>query len=71
MEIFIRVLHKLMCYLGFHHYHDLDEAKDIVKGPPGLKIKGRFCCRCHDLQIDELDMNGKKAKPAKVTRIGN
>lgn len=69
MNILLFLLHKFLCFLGFHHYHSLDEAKAVIKGPPGLKVKGRYCCRCHDLQVDEIDMNGEKSKPGSIKRI--
>lgn len=70
MELLLGALHKFLCFLGFHHYHDINEAGTPIRGPEGMKIKGRFCCRCHDLQIDEIEMDGKKSKPAKVKRVG-
>ena len=49
------LLGKIQCFFGFHHYHDVNEIpKVVMRLPEGLTVKARVCCRCHDLDIQDI-----------------
>lgn len=64
--------YKCACWMGWHHMHDLKEAKnfEVMHAPPGLEVEGLYCCRCHHLEITKLSIDGKEAKPGKAQRLG-
>lgn len=52
---------RVLCFFGQHHYHDIDSESEkiVMRLPPGIKIKARYCCRCHDLDIKDIDFGNK------------